>query len=115
MMTEIATAYEPQFAALYDAMATETYHPDAKGAGRRSLRLACLAYLSRLDGGDRAQHLFASADNMTERQGALEQLIATGRAAQPLAEFEAQFRDNRLVMDKWFMVHRRWKQRGTTD
>ena len=105
LFSEIAEAHEPAFARLYDAMAPQgPYRPDAEGAARRSLRLACLANLSRRDGGARAEALFASAGNMTERQGALEQLIALGRDAQALADFEAEFRDNRLVMDKWFMV-----------
>ena len=41
---------------------------------------------------------------MTERQGALEQLIAAGRDKNALAAFAQEFGANRLVMDKWFMV-----------
>ena len=105
LMLELATAHQTALARLYDAMESKgPYVPDAEGAAHRSLRLACLAYLSRLDGGDRAEALFASATNMTERQGALEQLIAAGRDKDALARFEAEFRQNRLVMDKWFMV-----------
>ena len=104
-MLDIATTHERALARLYDAMAqTGDYRPDAEGAARRSLRLACLAYLSRLDGGARAEALYKSATNMTERQGALEQLIATGRDKDALADFAAEFSQNRLVMDKWFMV-----------
>ncbi|MBP8932444.1 MAG: aminopeptidase N, partial [Paracoccus sp.] len=105
LMLDIATTHERALARLYDAMAqTGDYRPDAEGAARRSLRLACLAYLSRLDGGARAEALYKSATNMTERQGALEQLIATGRDKDALADFAAEFSQNRLVMDKWFMV-----------
>ncbi|MTH77521.1 aminopeptidase N [Paracoccus aestuariivivens] len=102
---DIAKAHSDALSRLYDAMAPRgPYQPNADGSGRRSLRLACLAYLSRLDNAGRAAALFAEAENMTERQGALEQLIAAGRDQQALAAFEAEFRDNRLVMDKWFMV-----------
>lgn len=102
---QIATRHEAALARLYDAMATPgPYRPDAEGAGRRSLRLACLTYLTRLDGGQRAEALFAGAGNMTERQGALEQLIAAGRDQPALQSFAAEFSGNRLVMDKWFMV-----------
>ncbi|RCW83418.1 aminopeptidase N [Paracoccus lutimaris] len=105
LMLDIATTHERALARLYDAMTqTGDYRPDAEGAARRSLRLACLAYLSRLDGGARAEALYKSATNMTERQGALEQLIATGRDKDALADFAAEFGGNRLVMDKWFMV-----------
>ncbi|SFY38878.1 alanyl aminopeptidase. Metallo peptidase. MEROPS family M01 [Paracoccus pantotrophus] len=102
---DIAAAHEPALARLYEAMATPgPYRPDAEGAGRRSLRLACLGLLSRIDGAARAEALFAAASNMTERQGALEWLIAAGRDAEALAAFAREFAGNRLVMDKWFMV-----------
>ena len=104
-MLDIATTHETALARIYDAMAQPgPYRPDAEGGGRRSLRLASLAYLSRLDGGARAEALYRTATNMTERQGALEQLIAAGRDKAALADFAAEFGANRLVMDKWFMV-----------
>src|SRR5690606_19768662 len=102
---DIAQAHEPALARLYEGMATPgPYRPDAQGAGRRSLRLACLGLLSRIDGAARAGALFSAASNMTERQGALEWLIAAGRDAEALAAFAREFAGNRLVMDKWFMV-----------
>ena len=102
---DIARAHEPALARLYEAMQTPgSYRPDAEGAARRSLRLACLGLLSRIDGGARAEALFGTAANMTERQGALECLIATGRDDEALASFARDFTENRLVMDKWFMV-----------
>ncbi|RQP04805.1 MAG: aminopeptidase N [Paracoccus sp. BP8] len=102
---DIAQTHEPALARLYEAMQTPgPYRPDAEGAARRSLRLACLGLLSRIDGGARAEALFGAASNMTERQGALECLIAAGRDAEALAAFAREFAGNRLVMDKWFMV-----------
>ncbi|WP_347266334.1 aminopeptidase N [Paracoccus sp. (in: a-proteobacteria)] len=102
---DLAALHDAALARFFDAMQdTGRFRPDAQGAARRSLRLACLGYLSRLDGGARAEALFAGAGNMTERQGALECLIAAGRDAAALAEFVQMFGDNRLVMDKWFMV-----------
>ena len=80
------------------------YAPDAEQSGARSARLAALAWLSRLDGGDRAAEVWAKARNMTERMGALTQLVRAGRAEAALAEMEAQFGANRLVMDKFFTV-----------
>ncbi|MDO5703989.1 MAG: aminopeptidase N C-terminal domain-containing protein, partial [Paracoccus sp. (in: a-proteobacteria)] len=90
---------------LYDAMETPgPYSPDAGPAGRRSLRLAVLALLSRIDGADRAAALFDAAGNMTETMGALAALIRAGRADPALVTMQARFADNRLVMDKWFSV-----------
>ena len=80
------------------------YSPDAPEAGARSLRLAALSLLSRIDGGERAQALWKSAGNMTERMGALTELVHAGRAGTALAELEERFSGNRLVMDKFFTV-----------
>ena len=102
---DLASRHEAALSRIYAAMApVGAYRPDAEGAARRSLRLACLALLSRLDEGDRALVLFGSAENMTERLGALGQLIAVGRDQESLALFRQEFAANRLVMDKWFMV-----------
>ncbi len=101
----LANAHETTLAAIYDAMAVPgDYSPDAGASGRRALRLACLGLLNRRDGGDRAQALFDTAGNMTERLGALAGLIEAGRAAPALDALHARFAGNRLVMDKWFMV-----------
>lgn len=105
LVREVAEAHEDTLAALYDSMAVPgDYRPEAKDAGRRSLRLAALGLLSRLDHGARAQALFDNAHNMTERMGALTALVRTGAADDALAVFERRFADNRLVMDKFFVV-----------
>lgn len=102
---DLAAANEAALARLYDAMAVPgPYAPDAGPAGQRALRLDALALLTRLDGGDRAAALWDSASNMTEKMGALGQLVRTGRAAGALSQMEQRFRDNRLVMDKFFGV-----------
>ena len=78
--------------------------PDAEGSGKRSLRLAALNLLSLLDGGAAAKDLYAKADNMTEQAGALMSLLAAGLGEAEVAAFGAQWQDDRLVMDKWFMM-----------
>jgi aminopeptidase N len=77
---------------------------EARAAGRRSLRLALLRLLSRLDGGARAAAAFRAADNMTEQVGALGCLLEIGQGQAELAAFEAQWGQDRLVMDKWFSL-----------
>ncbi|MEM6619745.1 MAG: aminopeptidase N, partial [Pseudomonadota bacterium] len=68
--------------ALYRAMAVAgPYTPDATAAGKRALRGAALALLTRLEpGADTARAQFAAADNMTEQMSALTTLIANGAA-----------------------------------
>ena len=105
LMAEIATDH----AQALDGIMTETecalpYAPDAAQSGARSARLAALALLSRIDGGARAQAVWDRARNMTERMGALTQLVRAGRAEGALAWMEQHFAGNRLVMDKFFTV-----------
>ncbi|MCV2869736.1 aminopeptidase N [Defluviimonas sp. WL0002] len=89
----------------YDAMADRgPFSPDATAAGRRSLRVAALGLLNRIDGGARAQTLFDAAGNMTESAAALACLIEAGRAEAALPAFHERWKGNRLVIDKWFMI-----------
>ena len=80
------------------------FTPEARAAGRRSLRLALLRLLGRLDGGARAAAAFRAADNMTEQVGALACLLDIGQGQAELAAFAAQWAQDRLVMDKWFSL-----------
>jgi aminopeptidase N len=81
------------------------YTPSAKGA--RRLRTVALGYIA-ASGADDAARLayeqFRDADNMTDRQGALG-VLANGDSAereQALADFYRRFRNDALVLDKWF-------------
>ncbi|ABD54789.1 aminopeptidase N [Jannaschia sp. CCS1] len=89
---------------IYQAMDTgPTYSPDADAAGKRALRNTALALLSGPDRLDLARAQFADASNMTDQIAALSVLIKGGDRAAAQA-FEAQWQDDRLVMDKWFMI-----------
>jgi len=102
---EIAETNGDVLGGIFDAMAVPgPYAPDAKGAGARALRLSALGFLSHIDGGARAEQLFEAADNMTEQVGALAALLATDKGDEQVAAFENQWRDDRLVMDKWLML-----------
>ena len=54
----------------------------------------------------RAQQRFDAATNMTERFGALSALVHSTHPAreQALAAFHARYRDDALVLDKWFAL-----------
>jgi aminopeptidase N len=80
------------------------FTPEARGAGRRALRLAALGLMARLDGGAAAAAVYRAADNMTEEQGALACLLDIGEGAAELSRFEARWGADRLVMDKWFAL-----------
>jgi aminopeptidase N len=90
---------------LHEAMAVPgPYTPDPRTAGQRALRLAALAYLTRLDAGARARKQFAEASNMTEELGALGCLLMIGAGEEALASFARRWSHDRLVMDKWFAL-----------
>ncbi len=89
------------------------YRPDALSAGRRALAnlalaMLCLAAQHSSDSvwPGKALQRFKDAGNMTDRMGALSALVGSGHAlAEPaLARFYALFKDEPLVLDKWFAL-----------
>ncbi|WP_299649799.1 aminopeptidase N [uncultured Jannaschia sp.] len=90
--------------ALRDTMAVPgTYDPRAEDAGRRSLGAALLRLQTYLDGGKAARVAYDAADNMTDRMSAFVCLLEAGDES-VAGRFEADWRHDRLVMDKWFMA-----------
>ncbi|MDO5528574.1 MAG: aminopeptidase N [Paracoccus sp. (in: a-proteobacteria)] len=102
---DLALAHEDRLDELLSSMARPgPYRPEPEDTAARALRGAALWHLSRLDGGARAQALYAEAGNMTERVSALSALIAANRADEALADFERRFAGVRLAMDKMFTL-----------
>ncbi len=110
LLMAIAQAGSQTFRALYERLLDNApFSPDARSAGRRALRNTLIEFLV-LDSSspEAAYRQFEDADNMTERAGALTVLAQhfhdtdVGRAA--LAAFEKRYRDNPLVLDKWFQI-----------
>lgn len=81
------------------------YSPDAKG--KRRLRTVALGYIA-ASGASYADDIafaqFRQADNMTDRQGALMTLVNSDSDSRiaALDIFYNRYRDNALVLDKWF-------------
>ena len=106
----IAEANRDAFLALYGSLVDKgAFSPDAASAGRRALRNILLDYLSLLPGGsDLAARHFNAATNMTDRAAALAVLAhrhsGTAGAEEALAAFEARYRSDALVLDKWFQI-----------
>ena len=118
---DIGTALKGKLLGRYQMLTSHSpYSPDAKSAGRRALRNACLDLLAAT--GDaaehkRAFHQFEHADNMTDRMAALAVLsqYAIPERETALAAFEKRYRDDPLVLDKWFAVQARIPESGTLD
>jgi aminopeptidase N len=118
----IGSAHAGVFARLHDDLAAAgAYSPDAASAGRRSLRQAALNYLCEADadgatdGSGRAFAQFSRARNMTDRLAALNALaLRPGpRFEEALSMFEAAYRDDPLVLDKWFAIQAAVSHRDT--
>ncbi|HET6593908.1 MAG TPA: aminopeptidase N, partial [Xanthomonadales bacterium] len=102
-------------AALSDALqqrydecsAASPYDKSPASMARRSLRNACLSYLVLVPGGfELAEAQLAGSDNMTDTLAALQGLVRENApaAGQALQAFEARWREDALVMDKWFVI-----------
>ena len=86
------------------AQVDDPYQPDAEQSGKRALAGAVLSLMSRLDGGTTAAVQYARADNMTLKLSALACLLRAGKGADEVAAFYEEWRHDRLVIDKWFML-----------
>jgi aminopeptidase N len=117
MRAVLARALHDDWVAAYEAHQVRgAYSPDPLSMGRRALSNLALSMLC-LDGvreGDptwpqRAYQRFKDAGNMTERIGALSALVdAHSELAEPaLEQFRAMYKDEALVIDKWFALQAR--------
>ncbi|MEO8524347.1 MAG: aminopeptidase N, partial [Caldimonas sp.] len=114
MKQQLATALIADWQWAFDAhQVVGGYSPDPVSAGHRALANLALTMLCIAAGqsGDpvwpgRAWQRFKDASNMTDRQGALMALLASGSLMADAAfeRFHAQFKDDPLVLDKWFTL-----------
>lgn len=122
MRQQLAVALQPDWEWTWDQHHdTGGYRPDATSSGRRALAgmaLSMLCLAARRTGDTvwpgRAYQRFKDAGNMTDRFNALAALVASGQplAAQALARFHAMFKDEALVLDKWFALQAGAPDRG---
>jgi aminopeptidase N len=107
---EIATRYRTRFeGAFRHFTVTGPYSPDATAMGRRALRNTALAYITAIDDATSRALAFLElrrAENMTDAMAALECLSTSSGAERDraLAMFYDKWKDEALVIDKWFRV-----------
>jgi aminopeptidase N len=85
------------------------FSPDATSAGRRALRNAAIGLLAAdptASNLERARRHYAGAGNMTDAMGGLSALLCFGGEPLEMAldEFYQRWRDDPLVIDKWFAL-----------
>ncbi len=122
MRHQLAVALQPDWEWTWEQhQDTGGYRPDATSSGRRALAgmaLSMLCLAARRTGDTvwpgRAYQRFKDAGNMTDRFNALAALVASGQplAVQALARFHAMFKDEALVLDKWFALQAGAPDRG---
>ena len=122
MRLQLATALQADWEAAYQANHdTGAYTPDPVSSGRRALAGMALAQLclAAQASGDavwpgKTLQRFKDAGNMTDRFNALAALVSSGHplAAKALALFHALFKNEALVIDKWFSLQTGAPDRG---
>jgi len=119
MREALALGLQAEWEAAFQANQPQGYTPDAASSGQRALAnqalaMLCLAATLRNDPvwPGKALQRFKDASNMTDRFGAVSALVLAGHplAQNALERFHALFKDEALVIDKWFAL-----QAGTTD
>jgi len=94
----------------YESLASRgPYSPDAVSAGRRTLRNVCLDLLAATQESHAirlAAQQYREADNMTDRMAALATLSLhdVPERAAALDDFYQRYKDDPLIIDKWFVL-----------
>jgi aminopeptidase N len=122
MRLQLATALAADWEAAYQANHdTGAYTPDPVSSGRRALAGLALTHLclAARSTGDatwpgKTLQRFKDAGNMTDRFNALAALVSSGHAlaGEALPLFHAMFKDEALVIDKWFGLQAGAPDRG---
>ena len=105
----LSRALRPLWWELYHANAEPRYRFDADAKGKRRLRNIALQYLMVEDDHEATAAAFlqfTDADNMTDRIAALTALASSNAVEreEALSRFYTQWKDDPLVIDKWFTL-----------
>ena len=110
LLRTVATRFMDRLVSRYDAFVPEpAYAFGPAESGRRALKNRLLALITAGDAEAGARLAFAQferADNMTDRMGALSAACAFGApgAGEMLSRFYDDWRDQSLIVDKWFRL-----------
>ncbi|HQO02038.1 MAG TPA: aminopeptidase N [Spirochaetota bacterium] len=121
MKQRIASALQEVFLDQYNAMeCVRDYDISMESIGLRIYRLMCLEYYCETDNEDAADicsRHYRHASNMTDEIGALAILtqMESDIRSECLKHFYDKWKDNQLVMIKWFAVHAASRLPGTIE
>ncbi|WP_271078980.1 aminopeptidase N [Aurantiacibacter sp. MUD61] len=105
----LGTQLEETWKALHKRAASVPFSHDPEARGARKVKTQALAYLAagNVNGVQEiAWEQYSAADNMTDRQGALMVLcnLDGPERTRALLDFYNRYKDNALVIDKWFSL-----------
>lgn len=106
--SHLANALQGDLLRVYKENSQEKYNLSPASIGERFLRNQALSYLMYVDGEGEllAKEQYQTADNMTDQMAAFKALThhETSSTDEIIEAFYAQWHQDNLVMDKWFMV-----------
>jgi aminopeptidase N len=116
----IGTTLSGELLAAHRSDGVEGHDLSPRAKGIRRLRTVALAMMSAADqsrAASLAKAQFDAADNMTDRQGALGVLVSLDASERQAAldAFYARFKDDALVLDKWFALQAAAQRTDTVD
>ncbi len=110
MRHAFADAYRAELRRIYeDNNEKGIYSPEAEPAAKRALKNVALGYLALTDDKGLVAEQYRTADNLTDRLGALAILVNNNlsEAADALADFYRRYEGDDLVINKWFAIQAR--------
>ena len=116
----VAAALSGELLAAHRSDGVEGHDLSPRAKGIRRLRTVALSLLSAADEAEvasLAKTQFDSANNMTDRQGGLGVLVSlqAPERQEALDAFYARFKDDALVLDKWFALQASAQRSDTVD
>ena len=118
MRNAFAKLYEKELLKVYkDNVLKGSYTPDNASFAARAIKNVALGYLALTAHKDLVYQQFQTADNLTDRLGALNILVCNNlpEKEKALAKFYQMYENEDLVLNKWFAVQTRNPAQNTLD
>ncbi|MBR9856808.1 MAG: aminopeptidase N [Gammaproteobacteria bacterium] len=115
LQAELAEALLPLWQQAYEQNLTPEYRIDHQDIGQRAMKNVALGYLALAGDAATVQQQYLHADNMTDTLAAMKAAVRAelNEADAMLADFEAKWRQDGLVLDNWFRLQATAPGEGT--
>ncbi|GAA3703990.1 aminopeptidase N [Oceanisphaera sediminis] len=115
LQAELAEALRPLWQQAYEQNLTPEYRIEHQDIARRAMKNVALGYLALAGDAVKVQQQYQDADNMTDTLAAMKAAVRAelNEADVMLADFEAKWRQDGLVLDNWFRLQATAPGEGT--